>query len=285
MLTHGLWQRRYGADPAIVGKAIMVNDRARTVIGVLPPKFKFPLIDQLYMPLRLDELPRSSRNVNAVAMLKPGVTIAQAASELQEIARQLEQTYPLTNRGFGVRAVPIRQSYVDAGTDRVSVVLMTGGRLRAADHVREPRQPDAGARRVPAARARGAGGDGREPCAPALGLARGKRPAGDSGRGAGPARSAMGRRLDNRVVSRRAAVLVRVRCRRHRRGVRDRGWRIHGPRGGFAAGGARRQARSRQRSERGWRAVCRWVVADNGCRPRSRSRRWRSASACWSAPT
>jgi len=125
MLTHGLWQRRYGADPAIVGKAIMVNDRARTVIGVLPPKFKFPLIDQLYTPLRLDELPRSSRNVNAVATLKPGVTIAQAAGELQEIARQLEQTYPLTNRGFGVRAVPIRRSYVDAGTDRVSVILMT----------------------------------------------------------------------------------------------------------------------------------------------------------------
>src|SRR5688572_19343750 len=103
----------------------MVNDRARTVIGVLPPKFKFPLIDQLYSPLRLDEQPRSSRNVNAVAMLRPGVTIAQAASELQEIARQLEQTYPLTNRGFGVRAVPIRRSYVDAGTDRISVVLMT----------------------------------------------------------------------------------------------------------------------------------------------------------------
>ena len=56
MLTHGLWQRRYGSDPSIVGKAIMVNDRARTVIGVLPPRFKFPLIDQLYMPFRWDEL-------------------------------------------------------------------------------------------------------------------------------------------------------------------------------------------------------------------------------------
>src|SRR5688572_4999254 len=127
MITHGLWQRRYGSDPSIVGKAIMVNDRARTVIGVLPPRFKFPLIDQLYMPFRPDPQvnPRSSRNVNAVAMLKPGATAAQAEAEFQGIASRLEQTYPLTNRGFSVRAVPIRRSYVDSDTDRVSAVLMT----------------------------------------------------------------------------------------------------------------------------------------------------------------
>ena len=126
MITHGLWQRRYGSDPAIIGKPIMVNDRARTVIGVLPPGFKFPLVDQLYMPLRWDESPRSNRNVNAVGLLKPGVTVAQAQAELSGIAERLEQTYPLMNRGFGVQAVPIRRSYVDSDVDRVSVVLMTG---------------------------------------------------------------------------------------------------------------------------------------------------------------
>ena len=126
MITHGLWQRRYGSDPAIVGKAIVVNDRARTVIGVLPPGFKFPLVDQLYLPLRWDESPRSNRNINAVALLKPGVTVTQAEDELRGIAQRLEQIYPLTNRGFGVQAVPIRRSYVDRDTDRVSVVLMTG---------------------------------------------------------------------------------------------------------------------------------------------------------------
>ena len=126
MITHGLWQRRYGSDPAIIGKPIMVNDRARTVIGVLPPGFKFPLVDQLYMPLRWDESPRANRNVNAVALLKPGVTVAQAQAELSGIAQRLDETYPLMNRGFGVQAVPIRRSYVDSDTDRTSVVLMTG---------------------------------------------------------------------------------------------------------------------------------------------------------------
>ena len=125
MLTHGLWQRRYGSDPAIVGKTIMVNDRARTVIGVLPPGFKFPLTDQLYMPLRWDEAPRDSRTVNAVALLKPGVTIAQFQSELSSIAKRLEQQYPLTNNGYGVRVIPIRRSYVDANVDRMGIVLMT----------------------------------------------------------------------------------------------------------------------------------------------------------------
>ncbi len=126
MITHGLWQRRYGSDPAIIGKPIIVNDRARAVIGVLPQGFKFPLVDQLYMPLRWDESPRGNRNVNAVALVKPGVTVAQAQGELSGIAERLEQTYPLMNRGFGVQAVPIRRSYVDSDTDRVSVVLMTG---------------------------------------------------------------------------------------------------------------------------------------------------------------
>lgn len=125
MLTHGLWQRRYGSDPAIVGKTIMVNDRARTVIGVLPPGIKFPLTDQLYMPFRWDESPRSSRNINAVALLKPGATIGQFQSELSSIARRLEEQYPVTNKGFGVQVVPIRRSYVDSGVDRMGIILMT----------------------------------------------------------------------------------------------------------------------------------------------------------------
>jgi predicted permease len=125
MLTHGLWQRRYGSDPLIVGKTIMVNDRARTVIGVLPPGIRFPLNDQLYLPLRWDEAPRSSRNINAVALLKPDVTIAQFQDELSSIARRLEEQYPLSNKAYGVQVVPIRRSYVDSGVDRMGVILMT----------------------------------------------------------------------------------------------------------------------------------------------------------------
>jgi putative ABC transport system permease protein len=125
IITHGLWQRRYGSDPAIVGKTIFVNDRARTVVGVLPPGIKFPLSDQLYVPFRWDEAPRSSRNINALALLKPGVTLAQFQSELSAIAERLEREYPITNREFGVQVVPIRRSYVGPEIDRFGMVLMT----------------------------------------------------------------------------------------------------------------------------------------------------------------
>ncbi len=125
MLTHGLWQRRYGADPAIIGKAVTVNDRQRTVVGVLPPGFRFPEFDELYMPFRADQSPRSARNVNAVALLRQGQSLEVARAELDGIAARLEQTYPETNRGYGVRVIPIRDSYIGAGDRRISMILMS----------------------------------------------------------------------------------------------------------------------------------------------------------------
>lgn len=124
MLAHSLWQRRFGADAAIIGKQIIVNDRARVVVGVLPPGFRFPEFDELYLPLRWDEAPRSARNINAIALVKPGHTIEQARAELMSIARRLEDSYPETNRGYGVRVVPIRESYIGKDDTRLGVVLM-----------------------------------------------------------------------------------------------------------------------------------------------------------------
>jgi putative ABC transport system permease protein len=125
ILTHTLWQRRFGSDPAIIGKSIIVNDRARIVVGVMPPGFRFPEFDELYTPLRWDEAPRSARNINAVALLRPGESIDRARAELIGIANQLEETYPETNRGYGVRVVPIRDTYIGADDERIGIVLMS----------------------------------------------------------------------------------------------------------------------------------------------------------------
>jgi putative ABC transport system permease protein len=124
MLTHNLWQRRFASDPSIVGKTIVVNDGARLVVGVLPPGFQFPVRDQLYTPFRWDDSPRASRTVNAVALLRPGATIEQARSEIASIARRLEETYPESNRGYGVQVVPIRNSYVGNEENTIGIVLM-----------------------------------------------------------------------------------------------------------------------------------------------------------------
>jgi putative ABC transport system permease protein len=125
MITHGLWRRRYGGDTAIIGKSIMINDRPRVVVGVMPAGFRFPEFDELYMPFRWDESPRSARNVNAVALIRPDHSIDQARAELTSIATRLEETYPETNRGYGVRVIPIRDSYVGADDRRITVILMS----------------------------------------------------------------------------------------------------------------------------------------------------------------
>ena len=82
ILTHGLWQRRFGGDPGIIGRAVTINDRARTVVGVMPPRFKFPERSELFMPLRWDEAPRSGRSIAVIGVLKHGVSIAQAQGEV-----------------------------------------------------------------------------------------------------------------------------------------------------------------------------------------------------------
>jgi predicted permease len=124
MLTHGLWQRRYGGDPQIVGRQIIINERARTVVGVLPPGFKFPERDELYLPLRWDEAARSARNVNGVGVLRKDATIEQTRSELAAIAARLEQTYPVSNRGFGVELLPFRDTQIGASERTLAHVLM-----------------------------------------------------------------------------------------------------------------------------------------------------------------
>jgi putative ABC transport system permease protein len=112
ILTHGLWRRRFGGDPSIVGRGIVINERLRTVVGVMPLGFKFPERAELYMPLRWDEQPRSARSVGTIAALNRGVTIEQAQSDLDAIASRLESSYPDTNRGFGIRALRFRDSRV-----------------------------------------------------------------------------------------------------------------------------------------------------------------------------
>ncbi len=100
VLTWGLWQRRYGGDPVIVGKTILLDARPYTVIGVLPGWFNYPDSKvQLWTPIYHEKSPQvmamhDAHNMDAVARLKPGVTIAQATAELNAIQRQIRQQFP-----------------------------------------------------------------------------------------------------------------------------------------------------------------------------------------------
>jgi putative ABC transport system permease protein len=107
LLSHDLWQRRFGADPEIVGQTISLNGRNRTVVGVMPSGFYFPKKEvQMWVPFGFNEQQvlglRRPHFLRAIARLKPGVTLEQARAEMTSIASALEEQYPDTNNQMGV---------------------------------------------------------------------------------------------------------------------------------------------------------------------------------------
>ncbi len=109
ILSDGLWQRRFGADPQLIGRQIQLNGANYTVVGVMPPRFQLTPGTEVWTPLMLDpalapwHANRSHHIIHVIGRLKPGVSFAQAQAAMDVIARQLEQQYPKSNAGWGVR--------------------------------------------------------------------------------------------------------------------------------------------------------------------------------------
>jgi putative ABC transport system permease protein len=118
IVSHGLWRRRFGSDPGFVGKVVKLNNKAYTVVGIMPPDFEFPLAAQtveIWVPLTLSPdllADRGNHNVSVVARLKPGVTLQQAQAEMEKIASKLAQEYPETNGQFGVRLISLHEEVI-----------------------------------------------------------------------------------------------------------------------------------------------------------------------------
>jgi predicted permease len=125
LLSHALWTRRFGANPAMVGKPIRLTGESYTVVGVMPAGFQFPA-DQpmdLWVPL----VPDPSRGhgfLQVAGRLKPGIAIAQAQAEMDAIAQRLEQEYPRDQKGFGVNVVSMYNQVV--GDARPALLMFLG---------------------------------------------------------------------------------------------------------------------------------------------------------------
>ncbi|MEZ5333162.1 MAG: ABC transporter permease [Thermoanaerobaculia bacterium] len=132
VLTHGLWVRRFGADPSIVGSTIRVNLRDHQVVGILPADFAAlpsSLMDHppdLYRPLAesYDNDSRGSRHVRAIARLLPGVGRAEAQSAVEVVAARLAAEYPEDSAGVCLRVAALQADAV-AGYRQALLVLMT----------------------------------------------------------------------------------------------------------------------------------------------------------------
>ncbi|MFN2455427.1 MAG: ABC transporter permease [Pyrinomonadaceae bacterium] len=132
VLSYGLWQRRFGGDPNVVGKTISLSSKPYTIVGVMPADFSSlpsTLIDpqaEYYRPVaeKYDEKERSSRHLRAIARLKTGVSLAQAQSEMNVIAGRLAQGHPADNTGYGVRLVSLGEDTV--GSLRPTLLALFG---------------------------------------------------------------------------------------------------------------------------------------------------------------
>jgi putative ABC transport system permease protein len=125
ILSYGLWQSRFGGDLAIVGKTVRVNEREIEVIGVMPPRFRFPEVDDLWVPYDPGEgTARADRFVHAVARLRVGTSMGELSAELDAIADRLARRYPETNRGWGLHALPYRELVVEPRTRLVAKSLL-----------------------------------------------------------------------------------------------------------------------------------------------------------------
>jgi putative ABC transport system permease protein len=112
ILSFNLWKSRFGGSRSIVGKTIVLNQRAHAVIGVMPPELKFPPEVEVWTALGLDPLQLPDRNYHSLyvlGVLRPEVRAARARNELAAIARRLERDSPETNAGWGCVVTPLRE--------------------------------------------------------------------------------------------------------------------------------------------------------------------------------
>lgn len=119
VLTYGLWQRRFGSDPGVVGRGLTLNGEPYTIVGVLPRRFPFPYVRaELVVPLAPEFDPgrherRSVSFLRVAARLKQGTTLRQAQEETTAIATRLRKEFPQSNGGkIGTLVLPYRDEVI-----------------------------------------------------------------------------------------------------------------------------------------------------------------------------
>ncbi len=186
VLSRTLWVRRFGADPGIIGRDIVLDGVKHTVIGVVPPAFNYPSKKaEVYLPASFTPQLLSQRDNHSlwvVGRLKPGVTLAEAQAEMSSVAKSLEKDYPAVEHEYRRRgrtaARGARERLGAARRERRSqhaLHLARRRRGRVAHHVRQRRQFAHRARHCAPQGARRAPGARREPRASAEATPHGER--------------------------------------------------------------------------------------------------------------
>jgi len=115
LLSYALWQRRYGGDRGLIGRSILMDGEAVTVVGVMPPGFFFPDREAMYWApaaFTPEDLTHRTRHyLNVVARLKPGVTLERARRDMDAVAKRLQHQYPESNTNVGAVVIPLKEDF------------------------------------------------------------------------------------------------------------------------------------------------------------------------------
>ena len=119
ILSDALWKRRFDADPAVIGRTVILDGDPHQIVGVMPPRFAFPDGSQIWAPVSFDPKTapsRTARYMTPIARLKSGTTLEAVQSEMSLVAARLAREYPQANRDHGVRVYTLTQGMLDEGT-------------------------------------------------------------------------------------------------------------------------------------------------------------------------
>ncbi|MCI0445782.1 ABC transporter permease [bacterium] len=132
ILSDGLWKRRFGGDRNVTGKDILINGEKYSVIGVVPPRFEFPMepTAQIWTPMQVDLTNSCGRDcitLRSIARLKPSVSLAQAKSDMDLIVQRLRQQYPEQYRNVGIALTPLQEQLTEEIRQPLLVLLAAVG--------------------------------------------------------------------------------------------------------------------------------------------------------------
>ncbi len=125
VISHAVWQRRFGGATSVVNSKVTINGRATTIVGVMPAGFNYPAESEIWTALPLDPAgPRDNRNTEVIGRLKPTVPLSQAQTDLDTINQRLAQNFSDTNSGWTARITELRERLV--GEMRTSLLILLG---------------------------------------------------------------------------------------------------------------------------------------------------------------
>jgi putative ABC transport system permease protein len=130
VISHDMWERRFGSDKNILGRQLTLNGKSRTIIGVLPAGFQFLFVNETpeyFVPLNSKgemEVQRGAAYLEVIGRLKSGASIEQAGVDLRSVASQIEQQYPKSNAGDSVKLMPAQEEMV--GNLRRTLLVLLG---------------------------------------------------------------------------------------------------------------------------------------------------------------